>query len=260
MSSEVSDMKELILGTNLKMFMNFAQTRSYISRLNELTGKLNHEQLRLFVIPSFTAIPGIRTMHETIKIEIGAQNMHWEEQGEYTGEVSPRMLEEFGISIVEIGHSERRHKFGETNEMIQHKVDAAIKHGFTALLCVGETAFDKENGVSDEVLSMQIKIGLKNVLKENVEKLLVAYEPVWAIGMAGEVAAPDYVAARMVSIRKAIQTLFPGCMVPVLFGGSVNETNAQLYLEQSRVDGLFIGRAAWDADRFYNIITQLMKE
>lgn len=109
-------------------------------------------------------------------------------------------------------------------------------------------------------LSMQIKIGLKNVLKENVEKLLVAYEPVWAIGMAGEVAAPDYVAARMVSIRKAIQTLFPGCMVPVLFGGSVNETNAQLYLEQSRADGLFIGRAAWDADRFYNIITQLMKE
>ena len=151
MSSEVSDMKELILGTNLKMFMNFAQTRSYISRLNELTGKLNHEQLRLFVIPSFTAIPGIRTMDETIKIEIGAQNMHWEEQGEYTGEVSPRMLEEFGISIVEIGHSERRHKFGETNEMIQHKVDAAIKHGFTALLCVGETAFDKENGVADEV-------------------------------------------------------------------------------------------------------------
>ena len=107
---------------------------------------------------------------------------------------------------------------------------------------------------------MQIKIGLKNVLKENVEKLLVAYEPVWAIGMAGEVAAPDYVAARMVSIRKAIQTLFPGCMVPVLFGGSVNETNAQLYLEQSRADGLFIGRAAWDADRFHNIITQLMKE
>lgn len=173
MSSEVSDMKELILGTNLKMFMNFAQTRSYISRLNELTGKLNHEQLRLFVIPSFTAIPGIRTMDETIKIEIGAQNMHWEEQGEYTGEVSPRMLEEFGISIVEIGHSERRHKFGETNEMIQHKVDAAIKHGFTALLCVGETAFDKENGVSDEVLSMQIKIGLKNVLKENVENCLL---------------------------------------------------------------------------------------
>ncbi|MPN04090.1 L-erythrulose-1-phosphate isomerase [bioreactor metagenome] len=168
------------------------------------------------------------------------------------------MLQEFGLDIVEIGHSERRHVFGETDEQENKKVVSALNHGFTALLCVGETAEQKAAGIADEVLAMQLKIGLRGVLPEQAERIWVAYEPVWAIGVNGVPAPADYVKARHASIRRILGELFLLTEIPVLYGGSVNPQNAEELIVQPNVDGLFTGRAAWDAENFNALIRQVL--
>nr|HMM32456.1 triose-phosphate isomerase [Clostridia bacterium] len=191
-------------------------------------------------------------------ILLGAQNMHPEEQGQFTGEVSPLMLKELGLDIVEIGHSERRHVFHETDAEENKKVLSALAHGFTALLCVGETAEQKAYGIADEVLSMQLKIGLNGVTKTQLSRLWVAYEPVWAIGVNGTPASQQYAKERHLHIKAVLEMLFPGNEVPVLYGGSVNPDNARDLIVQNGIDGLFTGRAAWEAENFNKLIRQVL--
>jgi len=215
-------------------------------------------QTTLFVIPSYPALERAAGTVKDKAILLGAQNMHPEEQGQFTGEVSPLMLQEFGLDIVEIGHSERRHVFGETDEQENKKVVSALNHGFTALLCVGETAEQKAAGIADEVLAMQLKIGLGGVEPEQAARVWVAYEPVWAIGVNGVPATADYVKDRHASIRRILKELFPLAEIPVLYGGSVNPQNAEELIVQPNVDGLFTGRAAWDAEHFNALIRQVL--
>ena len=140
-----------------------------------------------FVIPSFVCLSAAIAALNPKTIKLGAQNMYWEEKGQYTGEVSPLMLKDMGdISIIEIGHSERRHVFGETSEECNFKVKSALEHGFTALLCIGETSKEKEFGISDEVLTTQLKVGLFGVSSDDLSKVWIAYEPVWSIGVGGD--------------------------------------------------------------------------
>lgn len=251
---------KLYLGTNTKMYKTAAQTEEFLTALDTLTKEMDREQLKLFVIPSFTALERARRCVPKERIRLGAQNMGWEAQGEFTGEVSPLMLKEVGVEIVEIGHSERRHKLGETDEQENRKVLCALEYGFTPLLCIGETATQKKYDLGPEVLRTQLKIGLYGVLPDQARKIMVAYEPVWAIGTSGKPASKEYAVRMHRVIRETLTELFgeEGNHVPVLYGGSVNRENAGDLILIPDIDGLFIGRSAWDAENFNHIIRQVL--
>ena len=256
-------MKKLYIGTNTKMSKTLCETTAFLEELYQLTKDMSREELELFVIPSFTTLASARQCVPKDMIRLGAQNIAWEERGQFTGEVSPLMLSEIGIEIAEIGHSERRHILHETDEEENKKVLCALQHGFTALLCIGETDRQKEFGVADEVLRMQLKIGLNGVSPELAKNLWIAYEPVWAIGVAGVPASPEYAGEKHALIRRTLKELLGeerGSMVPILYGGSVNSTNAIALIRVPDIDGLFIGRSAWDAKSFNGIIREVMQK
>lgn len=253
--------KRLYLGTNTKMYKNIAQTRAFLKELSELTAGIGREQLELFVIPSYTALEAAQKAVSAAGIRIGAQNMAWLDEGELTGEISPGMLKEVGVEIVEIGHSERRHVLGEDLEMIRKKVLCAAGHGFTTLLCVGETELEKRTGCMDEGLCVQLRSALYGFPAEYADRLWIAYEPVWAIGKNGAPASREYAEARHRTIRKVLCQKFgaeTGGGIPLLYGGSVRLENAAGFIEMEHIDGLFIGRSAWDAKRFHTIIQDVL--
>lgn len=251
--------QKLRIGTNLKMYKTSSETRSYLADLGRLVHDLQ-EELVLFVIPSYTALESAAATVAQSGIALGAQNMHWEDNGEYTGEISPRMLTELGISIAEIGHSERRAKFGETDEDENQKLLAALRHRMTALLCIGETEHEKRLGTGDDRLRQQLKAGLHGVSEDDCDRLWIAYEPVWSIGNSGTPASPNYASRKHSIIRQTVLHRFPnrGHEVPILYGGSVNPANASDLLVQPCIDGLFVGRSAWDAFQFNNLIRQVL--
>ena len=166
------------------------------------------------------------------------------------------MLEEIGIRLVMIGHSERRHIFHETDDEENKKVICGIKNEFVVLLCIGETDKDKMDGVSNEVLRSQLIRGLKGIKKEDAGKIWIAYEPVWAIGVNGKPASEEYANAKHKVIRECLLEIFGnyGEDVPILYGGSVNPQNANSLIVQPYIDGLFVGRSAWNAKEFAQLI------
>lgn len=254
-------LRKLYMGTNTKMYKGIEDTVRFLERLQALTEEFSRETLELFVLPSYTALDRAGQVTDPKLITLGSQNLCWEEQGQYTGEISPLMVKETGASMAMIGHSERRAVFGETDEEENKKVRCALKNDLKALLCIGETAADKEAGISDEVLSMQLKKGLKGVLAKDADRVMVAYEPVWAIGVNGTPASAEYAEARHINLKRVLQEIYPAETaeaIPVLYGGSVNPENAVELIERQGIDGLFIGRSAWDADRFYQIITNVL--
>jgi len=255
--------KRLYFGTNTKMYKTIAETAKFLKELVELTKDISQEQARLFVIPSFTALAEAKKSLGESNIMLGAQNMCWEDEGEFTGEISPLMLKEIGVDIVEIGHSERRHVLGETDFQEKLKVEAAIRHEMTALLCIGETKEQKDYGIQDDILSMQLKIGLNSVSKDDAKKLLwIAYEPVWAIGVKGTPITLDYATDRLKHIRSVLIELFgeeTGCSIPVLYGGSVNMDNARMLMADQNINGLFVGRSAWEAGNFNKMLRSILE-
>ena len=253
-------LKKLYLGTNTKMYKTIEQTLDYLTQLDRLTRDISRETMELFVIPSFTALESARKCVPKERILIGAQNMGWEERGEYTGEISPLMLREVGVDIVEIGHSERRHKLGETDEQENRKVLCALKNGFTPLLCIGETAAQKQYDLGPETLRTQLKIGLYGVSPQQADRVMIAYEPVWAIGESGQPASVEYAERMHRIIRETLIELLgeAGSCTPVLYGGSVNLENAEKLVTIPEVNGLFIGRSAWNAENFNTIIRRVL--
>lgn len=253
-------LNKLYMGTNTKMFKTIKETAEFLSKLYENTKDIDRSELELFVIPSYTALDTARKTVNSEQIKLGAQNMCWEEQGQFTGEVSPLMLREIGIDLVMIGHSERRHVFGESDQEENKKVISAIHHGFTTLLCIGETEEDKENDIADEILRIQLKRGLKGVTELQAHKLWIAYEPVWAIGVNGKPASVEYADEKHAVIKQCLKELFGeniGFQIPVLYGGSVNNENAVNLIRMKHIDGLFTGRSAWDSDNFNKIIREV---
>ena len=257
----MSGNKKIYLGTNTKMYKTIRQTTDFLTRLHELTKDISRDTMELFVIPSYTALSAAKASVPEESILLGAQNMCWEDEGQFTGEISPLMLKEIGVNIVMIGHSERRHIFGESNEEENKKVLAALKHGFTPLLCVGETGEEKDAGVAAEVLNTQLKVGLHGVSPEQAKNVIVAYEPVWANGVNGKPASEEYAEQIHALLHRTLGELFgkeTGADIPVLYGGSVNPQNAEKLIVMPHIDGLFIGRSAWDADNFNRIIRQVL--
>ena len=250
---------QVFVGSNLKMYKTIRQTLEYTACLQTLTGDIPRDSLRLFILPSYTALAdACRTVDHSL-IWVGAQNMHWADQGQFTGEISAPMLQEIGVDLVMAGHAERRVLFGETDEMVNRRVLACLSHGFQVLVCVGETAEDKSYRVSIERLAQQLKIALHNVRQESLSRVWLAYEPSWAIGEQGIPADPEYINDVHLELHQVLEKLFPshGSRVPVLYGGSVGLNNAANIAQLPEVDGLFIGRAAWDAKQFNQIIRSI---
>jgi triosephosphate isomerase len=252
--------QKLYIGTNTKMYKTIAETLQFLKALQQYTADISREEMCLFVIPSFTALEKARSVIQDNAVILGAQNMCWEDQGQFTGEISPLMLKEIGVVIAEIGHSERRHSFRETDQEENKKVLAALRHGFMPLLCVGETEEQKEYGIADEILAMQLKIGLHHITADQIRNCLIAYEPVWAIGVSGKPATKEYAEEKHRLIRDTVKELYgaAGAEIPVLYGGSVNNTNAVELIQMKNIDGLFIGRSAWEADNFNAIIRSVL--
>lgn len=254
-------MKKLYFGSNLKMYKGIGATREYLQKLVENTKDISRDDIELFIIPSYTTLQTATSCCDREFVKLGAQNMCWEDQGQFTGEISPCMLEEMGLDLVMIGHSERRHVFGESDVEENKKVKAALSHGFKTLLCIGETAEQKEYGISAETLRSQLKIGFYGVSSEECKNIWVAYEPVWSIGVNGTPASAEYAEAMHKEIKAALYEIFgeKAEEIPVLYGGSVNPSNAESLIVQPSIDGLFVGRAAWDADKFDILIRDAIK-
>ena len=207
--------------------------------------------------PPFTDLRSLQTLIEAddIPISLGAQHCHWEEKGALTGEVSTEMLAKLNVSFVIVGHSERRHVFGETNEDVNRKLHAIISKEMTPILCVGETLEQRESGETANVVESQLKAGLDGVALKNVASMVIAYEPVWAIG-TGKNATPEDAQEVCNSIRSWIIENWKaaGEEVRIQYGGSVKGVNAPDLMKQSDIDGLLVGGASLDPDEFSRII------
>jgi triosephosphate isomerase len=252
----------IFLGTGWKMNKSVRDAIEYTRRLLELLAIIpNLDCGQIFLVPPFTAIEAVKKNSQG-KLWVGAQNMHWEEWGSFTGEISAPMLQELGVDLVELGHAERRHYFNETDVAINKKVLLALQYGMRPLICVGEGLEDKEYGVQKETVARQLRIGLHGVPRESAKQLIVAYEPVWAIGEEGTPADPDFVRVMHTHIRSLLADIFgpeTSIGIPVLYGGTVNSDNAASLLTEGQTDGLFIGRAAWDANKFADLIDSCVK-
>ena len=252
--------QKVFVGSNLKMYKTNRQTLDFLGRLQELTHDIPRSELSLFFLPSYTALADVCLAANHNLCWIGAQNMHWEEQGRFTGEISPLMLAEIGVDLVMIGHAERRQIFGETDVMVNRRVLSSLVHGFQTLVCVGDTQHELHYGISADVLRQQLKTALYGVTPEQLCKLWLAYEPFWAIGEEGQPADPGLANDIHGVLRQMLADLYPGKdqTVPILYGGSVDLENIEGLMKQSEIDGLFVGRAAWDPDRFNQIVRKTL--
>lgn len=241
------------IGTSWKMNKTLAEATAFAG---DLSGAKIDPRIQPFVIPPFTAAREVKAMLAATRVKVGAQNMHWADEGAWTGEISPNMLRDCGLDIVELGHSERREHFGETDETVGLKVEAAVRHGLIPLICIGETLAERQAGRAQAVLETQVRGALSKLTGvQGQTEILLAYEPVWAIGVNGIPATSDYADARQAEIIAVAQDLL-GRRVPCLYGGSVNPGNCEELITCPHVDGLFIGRSAWNVAGYLDILTK----
>ena len=250
-------MRKPLISANWKMNHNHFEAIQTIQRLSYALSSSDYENVDVSVHPPFTDLRSLQTLIEAddIPISLGAQHCHWEEKGALTGEVSTEMLAKLNVSFVIVGHSERRHVFRETNEDVNRKLHAIISKEMTPILCVGETLEQRESGETANVVESQLKAGLDGVALKNVASMVIAYEPVWAIG-TGKNATPEDAQEVCNSIRSWITENWKaaGEEVRIQYGGSVKGVNAPDLMKQSDIDGLLVGGASLDPDEFSRII------
>ena len=239
-------MKRPILAANWKMNHGPTDAREFLRAFLAHYPR-QHDRTALFFPPALTLHAVAEATRERPDIVTGVQNIHWEDKGAYTGEVSASMARDAGARVVLVGHSERRHLFGETDEQSGKKCAAAVRAGLTPMLCVGETLEQRERGETEAVVLRQFKGGVAGLSAAQVSDMLLAYEPVWAIG-TGKTATPDDASAVHVVIRNALKVVVEdeAGSVPILYGGSVNRGNAKLLLSAPEIDGLLVGGASLD--------------
>ena len=243
------------IGTSWKMNKTLPEARVFAKGL--VAAQSAHDpRIQRFVIPPFTAAREVKAMLRDTPVKVGAQNMHWADEGAWTGEISPLMLKDCGLDLVELGHSERREHFGETDETVGLKTQAAVRHGLTPLVCVGETLAQREAGRARAVLETQVRGALSRLdAAQKSAPILFAYEPVWAIGVNGVPASSDYADARQAEIIAVAENVL-GRRVPCLYGGSVNPDNCEELIACRHVDGLFIGRSACKVEGYLDILAR----
>lgn len=245
--------RPLLIAGNWKMYKTPAEAARLVEAL-KARWPAPAGNVALVVGPSFTSLPAVLKAAEGSPLEVAAQNIHWADEGAFTGEVSGPMLAALGVSRVIIGHSERRQLFGETDEDINKKVKAALKHGLKPILCLGETLEQREEGVTFQVLAQQLAAGLADLAAESLPNLALAYEPVWAIG-TGRTASPEQAQEVHVYLRNRLAEISPGlaATTPLLYGGSVKPDNAAALLAQPDLDGALVGGASLNAESFLAI-------
>ncbi|MCK3776355.1 triose-phosphate isomerase [Ensifer sesbaniae] len=248
----------LWVGTSWKMNKTLAEAMTFADGL-AVADAARDERIQRFVIPPFTAVREVKARLAATSVKVGAQNMHWDDAGAWTGEVSPLMLKDCNLDVVELGHSERREHFGETDRTVGLKTAAAVRHGLVPLICIGETLAEREAGEADQVLKRQVEGALALIEGEaKAATILLAYEPVWAIGVNGIPATSDYADERHKRIADVAEAAL-GRRVPVLYGGSVNPGNCEELISEAHIDGLFIGRSAWDVTGYLDILQRVSK-
>ena len=251
-------MSETWVGTSWKMNKTLAEALEFAEAL-KASGASPHPDLIRFILPAYTAVREVKALLADTDIRVGAQNMHWEDGGAWTGEISPGMLTECRLDVVEIGHSERREFFGETNDTVGRKAAAAVSHGLIPIICIGESLQTREAGRADAFLAEQVRAALGYLDGENRKaRLLIAYEPIWAIGVNGIPATTEYAVARHKHVADVAESVL-GRPVPVIYGGSVNPDNCAELVSEPAINGLFIGRSAWSASGYLDILTRVAR-
>jgi L-erythrulose 1-phosphate isomerase len=243
------------IGTSWKMNKTRAEARAYAETLK--ASSVVSAPARLFVIPPFTAIADVASVLAGTAVRVGAQNMHWANAGAWTGEISPAMISDVGATLVEIGHSERRRHFGESDEVVALKIKAALAHNLLALVCVGDTRQEYEAGQTSAVLERQVRIALRAATAEDRDRIVIAYEPVWSIGEGGIPADPDFADRQHALIKEESLRHFAE-PVGVIYGGSVNPGNCCDLAVGKNIDGLFIGRSAWEANGYIAMVESIV--
>jgi len=241
-----------ILAGNWKMHGTTAEAKALAGGLAARVG--TRTDRRVVLAPPFTALATVSAAVSGSKILVAAQNMHWADKGAFTGEVSPGMLLDLGIRHVILGHSERREIFGETDEIVRKKVEAALKHDLTSILCVGETLAERDAGRTLEVVKRQVDAALRGLDAKIGERLVLAYEPVWAIG-TGRVATREQAQEVHGEIRGLLRDLgLPAESIAILYGGSVKPDNVDGLMAEPDIDGALVGGASLEVEGFTRIV------
>jgi triosephosphate isomerase len=243
-----------IIAGNWKMYKQRSEAADLANALAVKVG--NSTSVDVVLCPTFTSLETVAKSIQGTRIQLGAQNCYFEDQGAYTGEISPLMLKEAGCTFVIIGHSERRQYFGETDAGINRKAQALYKHGITPIICVGESLSERESNRTAEVVTTQVRGCLANLPAEKIAQSVIAYEPVWAIG-TGKTATKEQAQEAHALIRKLVSEMFSTAVadnVRIQYGGSVKPQNIRELMAQADIDGALVGGASLDADSFSSIV------
>lgn len=247
-------MRKPIIAGNWKMYKTVERAINLVGELAELVNDV--KEVEVVVCPPFTALDAVLDTAAGTNVKVGAQNMHWETEGAFTGEISPLMLKQMGCSYVILGHSERRQYFGETDENVNKKLKSSFKYQLVPIVCVGETLEQREQGITEQVIKTQVEAGLANLESGEVSGLVVAYEPVWAIG-TGKTASNSDAQQVIGFIRKTIAQMYGNELaeqVRILYGGSVKPDNIKALMEEKDIDGALVGGASLEAQSFAQIV------
>lgn len=245
-------MRKPIIAGNWKMNKTIAEAVEFV---NEVKDKVQNDKVEAVICAPFLALKDLKEATKGTNIKIGAQNMHFEEKGAFTGEISPLMLKELDMDYVVIGHSERRQYFNETDETVNKKVLKALEVGIDPILCVGETLEEREAGNTKDVCKVQVEKALENVSKEDLAKVVIAYEPVWAIG-TGKTATSEDANDVIAYIREVVANLYGELAneVRIQYGGSVKPSNVAEIMNQSDIDGALVGGASLEANDYVKLV------
>lgn len=246
-------MRKPVIAGNWKMNMTPCEAKTLVSELLPL---VKDAKCEVVVCPPFVDLAAVKPLLEGTNVKLGAQNVHWAEKGAFTGEVSANMLKEIGVEYAIIGHSERRQYFGETDETVNKRAKAALAAGLIPIICAGESLAQRENGETDTLVTAQVNLALDGISAVEVEKLVIAYEPIWAIG-TGKTATKEQANETISVIREAVRALYGANTaeaVRIQYGGSMNAANATELMSMPEIDGGLIGGASLKASDFSKVV------
>jgi triosephosphate isomerase len=250
----VGIMRQPLIAGNWKMYKKLSEAKALVQELKKTIG--GETEVEVAVCPTFTALSTVSQALEGTSIRLGAQDLFWEKEGAFTGEISPEMLVDVGCRYVVIGHSERREYFGETDETVNKKTLAAFAAGLAPIVCVGESLEQRKAGQTEALVKSQIQAGVVGLKPENIAELVIAYEPIWAIGTGLSSDGTD--ANRVIGVIRATLAQMYGQaaaeQIRILYGGSVKPSNIKEFMEESEIDGALVGGASLDASSFTKIV------
>lgn len=247
-------MRKNIIAGNWKMNKTNQEAIELVSELKDRVSDVR--DVEIIVCPPFTSLWSVNEVIKDTPIKLGAQNMFWEEEGAYTGEISPSMIKDVGGEFVIIGHSERRKYFEESDEVVNKKIKLALSSDLVPIVCIGETLEEREKGLAEKVVVEQLTNGLSGISLQDISKVILAYEPIWAIG-TGKTATPEVADGMHLVVRNHLSNLYSSELsdaISILYGGSVKPDNVDDLMRQENIDGALVGGASLDSESFARIV------